>query len=682
MKAVYQVTNSFIFISILVAFTVFFSCESRNESLHKNYIIKKDSISIWIKKSKDKSIPIEQRTSLLARAYNYSTNFKSDSIKNQHLLKIAFQSLLLSDSILFRKTNNKAYDLSKKTNDTSRLAETHWNYGSFFSKKEVQDSAYYHFYEAHKLYERIGNNYYSAKMLYNMAIIQSNIKDYTGSEKIVIKAIAKFKPLQKNLPLYRAYNLLGIIHKELEEYERSVFYHNEALICLKKINDNNSYKEGSYNNLSLVYRKWKDYDKAISYVEKALANGNIKTKNPKLYARLIDNLAYNKFLKGNIDTIYLQKEFHKSLSLRDSLNDTSGIIINKLHLAEYFAKFNDTAKAINCALEAKKLAKKINNNRDCLEALKLLSEIDNNNSTKHLNNYISLGDSLKKEERRIRNKFTRIRFETDEYVAETKRLAQQKIWILSLSLTSVVLLSLLYFLVRQRAKNKELLFDTEQQKSNEEIYKLMLKQQANLEKGRLDERHRISEELHDGVLGKLFGTRMGMGFLDINGDLKTTEQYNSYINELHDIEKEIRTISHELKSELLAKNNSFLELVENLIQSQSKLGDFSYSLVYEDSKFHENFDENTKINIYRIIQEALMNVTKYAKANYVNIGFEVLDKFLNLTIDDNGIGFVLNKNNEGIGLMNIKSRAQKLGGNFTLKSSKNTGTSLIIKIPL
>ena len=80
------------------------------------------------------------------------------------------------------------------------------------------------------------------------------------------------------------------------------------------------------------------------------------------------------------------------------------------------------------------------------------------------------------------------------------------------------------------------MFDNDQQKANEKIYLMTLKQQEKLENEKIKERNRISEELHDGVLGKLFGTRMNLGFLAIDGDKKTLKQHRFYLDELQTIE--------------------------------------------------------------------------------------------------------------------------------------------------
>ncbi len=427
----------------------------------------------------------------------------------------------------------------------------------------------------------------------------------------------------------------------------------------------------------MVYQKQKRYKLAIDNFEKALNNSDLKKQDLNFYARLIDNIAYTKFLSG--DTSNVKSELDLALKIRDSLDNISGIVISKRHLSEYFANKSDTITAVKLADEAYGLAGQVENNRDKLETLLLLSKIDKQKSNVYLKEYVHLNDSLQIEERKIRNKFTRIRFETDEYIEETEKLSQQQVFISIGAFFTILILSLAYYVRVQTARNKELIFEKEQQKSNEEIFSLMLKQQSKLEEGRMNERHRISQDLHDGVLGKIFGTRLGLGFLNINGDDSTIEKHKLYIDELQNIEKEIRTISHELKSEILSSKEDFSKIIADLIEQKCKLGEFEYDFKCDGDIDWDEISDDIKINFYRIIQEALQNIIKYASAKNVSIKISLSNESqLNLAIVDDGIGFDVQVKRKGIGIKNIQSRAKSLGGIAKIDSEINKGTSIFV----
>lgn len=664
-------------ISFLAVCIVLIGCQSKKGDIKGTNEVIPDSIRFYLDRSQNKT-NIKRRKADLLKAYELNREVINDSIKNRNLLDIAFQAYRQEDTVLFRKFNREAQLLSIKIKDTFGIADTHWNFGNYFSKKEIIDSTFFHYSKAEEFFHGIGDEYSSAKMLYNLGVIQARIRDYTGSEIQTFKAISKFKKLDKPLRLYKCYNQLGVIYKELKEYDRAIVNYEMALDYLKDVPGNHTNKESTLNNMGLAYRNSGEYELAINYFGEALSNDSLKQKNIILYATLADNLTYTRFLNG--ESQGLEESFLGSLKLRDSINNLSGIVINKLHLAEFYANQGDTVKAIGYGKESNDLARKTNNNRDYLASLKFLSTIDKANSASYLRNYVHRGDSLQMEDRKTREKFTRIRFQTDEYVEETERLAQQRIWITIIGLVTSLMFLFLYFLKRQHSRNKDLIFETKQQAYNEEIYKLMLKQEANLKKGRLDERNRISEELHDGVLSKLFGTRMGIGFLDLKGDEETLEKHQSLIDELQQVEKEIRVISHELKNDVLSSQISFISLIESLTEKHSDIGNFKYEVSADSSINWDEIDEKTKIHLYRIIQEGLSNICKYSKAKIVNINFKLLDNLLKLSIVDDGVGFDKNKKKKGIGLLNMNSRIEKLNGKFILDSNEGHGTKLSVSI--
>lgn len=664
----------------------FCNCENSNRLIKSQNKSQIDSISYWIKQSRNSRFTLDQKIVFLETAYENLEKIDSDSIKNKFLGDIAIETEGLNIDDLFKESNKKSLDISIKLKDYLNIGSAHWNYGNYYTDNELIDSAYFHFNKAFENFDKVKHNYWAAKMLYNMAFIQGKFKDYTGSEILIFEAISKLEKVDEKVRvkkfanLYQCYNYLGLIYMELEEFDKAIIYNNTALDFLTKVKDKRWYREGSLNNLGLTYQKKREYDKAIESFELAVNNRNLKKINISFYARLVDNIAYTKFLSENTVNVY--KDLNDAFLIRDSLKNHSGIAISKRHLSEFFAANRDTVKAIELANEALELADQVENNRDKLETLLLLSKVDKKNSNKYLNEYVHFNDSLYVEERKIRNKFTRIRFETDEYIEETEKLSEQNIFIIVGSVLSLLLLAFAYIVRVQRARNKELIFESEQQKSNEEIVALMRKQQSKLEEGRLKERHRISEDLHDGVLGKIFGTRLGLGFLNVNGDEATIEKHKFYIDELQNIEKEIRTISHELKSEILASKENFSKIIKDLIEDKSKIGNFEYSFESDNTINWEILDDAIKVNFYRIIQEALQNIIKYAKANIVKVAIEIKNENITLEIEDNGIGFNVARKRSGIGLKNMKSRAKKMNGHFLVESNIEGGTTIFVDCPL
>ncbi len=639
-----------------------------------------DSTSFFLKKSIDKNILLSDRKKYLSYALETNSSQTNDSIKKEFYFKIIYQSYVFNDSIIFFKSNEQLNPILERNGKTGDLARANYYLGLFYKKNENLLIAYNRLNLAQDQFININNEFIAAVILYNMAAIQQDVKDYTGSEITTIEAIKLFAKINETTYLFNCYNLLGVVYNELEEYQKAIIYHRKAIVILKASSNDESLLEASLNNIGLVYQKNGDYQKAIEYFDKILSNTELEHQNINRFARVIDNRAYSKFMSG--DTVNVFKDFKIALKIRDSVNNVSGIIASKRHLAEYHSFKQDTSTAITYLQEASSLATSVNNNRDKLSTLKMLSDLDTKNSKRYLDKYIALNDSLQIQERKLRNKFTRIRFETDEQIEENEKLSTEYLNFIIGSSFVIVLLGLFYLIKVQRSKNKALLFEKEQQKSNEEIYKLLLNQQSKIEEGRLKERNRISEELHDGVLGKIFGTRLSFGFLSLKGDDATLIKYDQLVTELQELEKEIRNISHELKSEIMASHQNFNTIVKELVHVQSEIGNFNYKVSYDKDINWNAIDGNIKINCYRIIQEALQNCNKHAKASELRIDFIRIKNLLKLTIKDNGVGFSKKKKMKGIGLKNIKSRSLKMNGEFNINSSKDSGTILTILIPV
>ncbi len=669
------------YILLAIFLLVISSCENhRGKNSLNNLERIKDSVSFWIKASKHSSTSKSKKANFLNKSYHSLKLLEIDTFKLRNLSSVAYQTLKLGDTSLFKKRNDEVLILAKKSRDTFSIGDSHWNYASYYSNKEVYDTAYYHFNLAYENFERSGYLYEAATTQYGMAFIRGRFRDYSGSEVLTFKAIKKFKTLNDNKSLYSLYNHLALLQGDILEYDRALFYHEKALKHLKKVDESENLLEASLNNIGVTYLNRQNYSKALKYFNKILRNDSLRAKNPGRYARVIDNKAYCKLLMG--DTVNVINQLKTSLQIRDSLKSRGGLIISKLHLTHYYKTINDTNKAIEYAKEAKSLAKEIKNSRDYLASLKLLAELDNDQSQYYLKKYIQFNDSLQILDRKIQNKFTRIDYETDEYIEETKRLSQQRIWIVLTGFGVLTILTLIYFLKIQKSKSENLFLETEQQYANEQVYILTLQQQAKLETEKIKERNRISEELHDGILGKLFGARLGLGFLNFEAERDVKKQHQLFLEELQIIEKEIREVSHRLSENFDSSNINFIVITQQLLESTSKIGDFEFKLKYEETINWYEIDEIIKVNLYRIIQEALQNIIKYAKAENVIVEFSLLNEHLLLLIKDDGVGLDIKNKKKGIGTKNMQSRVEKLKGDFKLYSQKNEGVEIEIKIPI
>lgn len=645
-------------------------------SASKYFKFQNDSIKIWIKKAKNKKLDSTSKSKLLIKSYNHILNNKKQL--PLELSSIAYEFYELKDTSSFFKINKIALNSAIKNKHTYAIGDTHWNYASYYINLEIYDKAYFHFNKAYQTFIKENHKKEASSVLWGMTRIKGYYKDYIGSEILNIKVIELFKELNNYKKLYDSYNHLGQLQRDIKEYDKAIEYYNKALKYFDKIPEKSKIKNYTeiYNNIGNVYLEKKEFKTALIYYNKELKTKKLKKDQ---YARVLNNKAYCKLLLS--DTLNIKKDFFKALKIRDSIGHKTDILNSIIYISDYYKYTKDTTNALKYAKDANNLSKEIKNGGDYLTTLKQLANLDTKNTKKHLDRYIEFNDSLISSERRTQNKFTRIEFETDEYIEETERLNQQQIWIIVTSIAGILILSLLYFLRVQKVKNEKLQLESEQQKANEEVYILTLQQKAKLEEEKVKERNRISEELHDGVLGKLFGTRFGLGFLNIKGDDDVLEKHQSFLNELQDIEKEIRDVSHKLSDNFNSDTVNFTFIITQLLKDKSELGGFTYEFNIDNEISWKTTNEVTKANIYRIIQEALQNILKHAKAEKITLAFLKEDQHIIINLKDNGVGFNSKKGKKGIGIKNIKSRVKKLNGSVEFLSELTKGTSLIIKIP-
>lgn len=664
-------------------FLIFVGCsKSKNTSTSnksKNNKYPSDRIFLLIKKGRNTSNSLTERQNNLNQAYVLSLKENKDSLKTKYFSRLSLAYSILKDSSKFRETNKITLQMSEITKDSLVKAEAFWDLAYFLNNYNIVDSAYYNYSKAQKIFDQLKNNASSAAMLYNLATIQQMVRDYTGSEINLIKAIELLKPLEDYNRLYNCYNLLGNVATNLKEYNRAIEYHKQAKKYLANHNLTNKIPQNLYNT-GLVYQEQKLHKKALDYFIRVLSLDSLSSYNPRLYSQTLTGIATSS-LHTNKDYEILPKYFNQAIAIQDSLSIPRELSESYYALGEYYIVHNKKEMAFKQLLKAKELAKQSSNFEQLLQTLEILPSVDPKNATIYAQAYIKLNDSLQQAERTHRNKFARIRFETDEFIAQNDILDRQRqIW-LGIAVGTLVLGLLVFIVITQRIKNQRLKFEQNQQKSNEEIFNLLLDQKGKVEEGKQMEKKRISEELHDGVLGQMLGVRLILTGLNKKTDEKAIEQRLELIGKLQVVEEDIRTISHELSHSSYEKVNNFIASIKDLLTTTSMAGKFEYNFTYDKDTEWDKLTGDAKINIYRIVQESIQNCVKHAKAKNIEVNFAVKANDFLIIVTDNGAGFEPKKKRKGIGLRNITSRINKLEGTYAIKSKVGEGTTVTLIIP-
>jgi len=193
------------------------------------------------------------------------------------------------------------------------------------------------------------------------------------------------------------------------------------------------------------------------------------------------------------------------------------------------------------------------------------------------------------------------------------------------------------------------------------------------------ERMEIGKELHDNINQILATAKMMI-------DTARTAP------EMHDLclEKgreaileaisELRNLSHSMMPPSFEKS-SFEDVVNDLVYKINLAGKLNLELSLPTPVRLEQISSDVKLCLYRIIQEQVNNILKYAMASNVVIAIDVEDSVCSLTIEDDGVGFDILKKSKGIGLKNIESRCGLFNGTLALESAPGCGCKIIVQIP-
>lgn len=148
------------------------------------------------------------------------------------------------------------------------------------------------------------------------------------------------------------------------------------------------------------------------------------------------------------------------------------------------------------------------------------------------------------------------------------------------------------------------------------------------------------------------------------------------------VEERIRDLSHELRPAML----DHLGLVPALEFLATNFGQRAGLHITVESKLHGKLAPKLSLAFYRIVQEALTNVRRHARATKVRISIGKKGNWVRCTIADNGVGFdpasTVNSGRPGLGLLGIRERLSALGGKLRIQSAEGRGTRLEINAPL
>lgn len=553
-----------------------------------------------------------------------------------------------------------------------------------------------------KYKKQIADEYYSG-IYGNIGRIYYNAGKYDSSTVYLNKSLIKAKDnktYQNNADA--TYNLI-FSHLNNGKLEQSLSAGIQSLQMFEKLKDT-TFQAATYSGIACIYRYQEDYPEAMKYENKGFelvkktTDTNVIVKLSLNKITLYNDMGDKRLFPFIDSTVTLCKAWSQK-----TIDDTFAVnswlmfkLVSKNKLAEakiiwdelkpIFPKINDEVSIdyyFNAVSEYEikvgkgsenipyylKRMPEVKENEDYLK-LQLFNQIlhddalqrkDYKSALNYMEQVQIANDSLNNKALRIKTKELDKKYQTtkkEQQIALQKGEIEQKNTSIALLIASIIGLFFLIFAYYLWQKQKKL----KQDKANSMNFTKQLLENTE------DERKRIASDLHDSISHELLNLKS-----IFKQDLTTVNtKIDSIINDIRGISRNL----HPVMFDKIGLEPNIDQLVER-IQQQN---DFMVSTEINYRGLLSSADE---LQIYRIIQEALTNIIKYAKAHAGKITIAENQSTIFIEIKDNGKGFNVKEalnSGKSFGLHNIIERSRVIGGEAKIQSSEE-GTIITINIP-
>ncbi len=439
-----------------------------------------------------------------------------------------------------------------------------------------------------------------------------------------------------------------------------------------------------YNNVAVCYGAEKQLDSARYFVSLGI---NAAEANKDYHA-----LANGHFILGSIYSDAGRndlaiKEYEAARPFREKAGDPLYIVSDLYTLASLYQKTGNYAKGIKTGLQALSVAQehhlllKFENTYQIL-AMNYAGVGDFVNASKYYELWAEAKDSVYQQANAQAIADMETRYETkkkEQQIAlqnatiATQKANIQRNYILIIGLVIVVLLVItILLLLRSRMQRRQEIVAREHELALQRTYMT-----ASLE-SQETERKRFAQDLHDGMGQLISALHFIVGrsaTQDLSGELPKA---TTILNDMH---REIRNIAYNLMPQVLIRDG-ILAALKEMAARVTETGQLAF--IVSSFECPSRFSELTEISLYRIIQEWVNNILKYAHAGKIELQMVGHEGELTITIEDDGDGFdpLTLDYSKGNGWKNIQSRVNLLGGTIDIDSMQGRkGTTLTVTVP-
>jgi signal transduction histidine kinase len=615
---------------------------------------------------------------LLARA--------NDTTRVQLLTEICWQ-LTYNHPEEALKYGNEALTLAQTINYKQGLATANNRLGIVYDLTGKYEKALDHYKLSLEYSREINNKSSIASVLNNIGLIYWNVGDYDRALDHYFQSLKIFEEINNEKGISNTLNNIGLIYWDSGQLDNAIQFQEKALENRKRMNDTHGIG-ASLTNIALIYQDKKDYDKAIELFRQSIEH---KEKIKDLYGLGIAfkglGTAYEK--KGNLNEAL--EWYEKAMHIKTSINDQYGIASLLLDIAGIYKRMGNYDDALKNLGKASAIAEQLKSHKlmyKIYEALAIIYHKKKNYrlayefQKKHSIAY----DSMFNEQKSRQIVELQTLYETEKKEKQILKLNQEKeiatlqlkrqntllAWIVSLF---IILFLVVWVIYQQYRLKQQKLLQTERDKQQHIRLKTIIETQEQ-------ERKRISKDLHDHIGQLLAAAKINLSAFEDELPTLPHESISKFEHSkqiLNEAIAEVSSISQQMMPKALCEEG-IIVAIDNLLRNTLSKTGINYHF-YHALKT-ERLQENIEIGIYRIAQELISNIVKHSKASEINVQLYNARNHLIFSVQDNGQGIKTNAPKNGMGLENIRSRAQTMNAHFYFESEEGQGTFSAIRIPL